>query len=99
MTTQELEVLIRELLRDIYKAEYIGKLEVTDEGKGFLIKLGMATPEVPIIIYTELKGDKLKKFLKKDLRDRKLLPHDYGYVQLAYFTNCSPVNRKCCDKR
>ena len=99
MTAQELEAVILELLRDIYKAEYIGKLSVTKTDLGYLIKLGMGTPEAPIIIYVELEGDNLVKFLKKDLRDRQLSPSNFGYVQTMYpYDECRNQKQKCCDK-
>lgn len=40
----------------------------------------MNVPEYPIVIYTELKGDKLLKFLKKELRDRNLSPEFFGNI-------------------
>lgn len=99
MSTQELEALILDYMKDIYKAEYRGKLKVTQELNGYLIELGMLTPETPIVIYTELQGDKLKKFLKDELRNRQLSPENYGYISLVYPTSCKPINTKCCDKR
>lgn len=100
MTPQQLEALILELMKDIYNADYIGKLKVEEIGEGFLIKIGMQTPEVPITIYTEEKGDKLIKFLKKELRDRNLDPHYFGSISLVYRAVCNNVqNKKCCDKR
>lgn len=87
-------------MKNIYKADYIGKLEVLKKPEGFLIKIGIPTPEAPIILYTELKGDKLIEFLEKDLRDRKLSPHFFGTIKLAYPVGCNNhVNRKCCDKQ
>lgn len=97
MTPQELKQLILNILKDLYKADYIGKLQVTKECNGFLIKLGMNVPEYPIIIYTELTGDKLLKFLKKELRDRNLSPEFFGNIQLTYFYHYNNKNRKCCD--
>ena len=100
MTVQELEVVILDSMKDIYNADYVGKLTVTKELNGFLIKLGMNTPEAPIIIYTELTGDKLLKFIRKELRDRNLSPRFFGNVSLVYPSNCNnQVNRKCCDTR
>lgn len=99
MTEQELEVAILENMKDIYKADYIGKLKVTKYEKGFLVQLGLGTPEVPINIYTELDNDALIKFLRKELRDRRLSPRNFGYISLVYPTTCNPINRKCCDTR
>lgn len=99
MSTQELEALILDYMRDIYNAEYIGKLNVEKRLHGYLIELGMMTPETPIVIYTELKGDKLKKFIKDELRNRQLSPDNYGYVSLVYKTPCGKINTKCCDTK
>lgn len=99
MSEQELEALILDSMRDIYKAEYIGKLKVEKKLNGYLIELGMLTPEAPIVIYTELEGDKLKKFIKDELRNRQLSPENYGYISLVYKAQCKPINTKCCDQR
>lgn len=99
MSTQELEALIRDNMKDIYNAEYKGKLKVEQKLNGFLIEIGMLTPEAPIVIYTELTGDKLKKFIKDELRNRQLSPENFGYISLVYKTSCKPINTKCCDKR
>lgn len=96
MTTQELELAIREYLKDIYKADYIGKLSVT-KPNGYLIKLGLNTPDTPITIYTELEDDSLKKFLIKELRDRRLSPYFFGNLELIYPSVCNNVKKKCCD--
>ena len=98
MTTQELEALILELIKDIYNAEYIGKLKVTKAGNGYLIQLGMDVPEYPISIYAELEGDKLIKFLKEELHNRHLSSAYFSSIQLVYKALCQPVNTKCCDQ-
>jgi hypothetical protein len=53
MEPKDLEVLILELMRDIYNAEYIGKLKVEQKGEGYLIKFGLHNNDYPLIIYTE----------------------------------------------
>lgn len=97
MSTLELEALIHDSFMDIYKAEYKGKLKVEQKLNGFLIEIGMLTPEAPIVIYTELKGDKLKKFIKDEIRNRQLSPDNFGYLSLVYPTSCKPINTKCCE--
>lgn len=96
MTTQELEQQILQLLTDIYKAKYIGKLEVKKIGKGFSIKLGLLTPEAPYHIYAELDGKPLIKFIRQQLIDRRLNPEFFQQVQTTYISHC---NTKCCDKK
>ena len=50
MTSQELEAAILECIRDIYKADYVGKLSLEEVEFGWLIKFGMITPEAPITL-------------------------------------------------
>lgn len=99
MTTQDLEQVIRDCLRNIYNADYIGKLEVKKYPEGFLINLGLGTPEAPHSIYTELKGEKLIKFLKKEFRDMQINPYNFGYIQLTDFSSCNNEKKPCCDTR
>lgn len=99
MKIQELEQVIRQLLMDIYKAEYIGKLKVEKIGKGYSIKLGLLTPEAPYHIYAELEGESLIKFIKQQLIDRKLTPEFFQKVQTTYISHCNKTNTKCCDKK
>lgn len=99
MSSQELEALIRDNIRDIYKAEYKGKLRVEEKLNGYLIEIGMLTPEAPIVIYTELKGDKLKKFIREEIQNRQLSPENYGYISTVYPTSCEPINTRCCEER
>lgn len=99
MTTQDLEVAIRECITDICKAQYVGKLKIKEYPEGWLINIGMGVPEAPITIYTEIKDDeKLIKFIKTDLRNRRISPHDFGAISTTYFNNDTCLKRKCCDK-
>ena len=100
MTTEELEVAILENMKDIYKADYIGKLSVSKESSnGYLIKLGLSFPEAPVTIYIETDDDtKLIKFLRKELRDRHLNPQFFGSISLVYpAANNNCIKNKCCD--
>lgn len=99
MTTQDLEQVIRDCLKTIYKADYIGKLEVKKMLNGYLINLGLGTPDAPISLYIELEGKELIKFLMKEFRDRRINPYNFGYIQLTYPVSCNNINRKCCDTR
>lgn len=86
-------------MKDIYEAEYIGKLKVEKIGKGFAIKLGLNIPEHPLTIYTELEGDDLIKFIKQELYNRHLISNDYYHIQRVYKVPCQPINKKCRDER
>lgn len=99
MTSQELEVAIRECIRDIFKADYVGKLKATEFEQGWLITFGMITPEAPITLSIPFKDmDKILKFIKKDFQDRNIRADDFGYIQMTYFNNNSCIKKKCCVK-
>ncbi len=96
MTTSELEQVTRDYLRDIYKREYIGKIQInTLSPQGYIIKLGMYTPEQPITIYAELSDDKFLKFLKEDLKSRRFNLKYFGELNLVHPYDCSPRNTIC----
>lgn len=102
MTEQELEQVTREYMRDIYKAEYIGKMRVEKvQPYGYLIKLGLNTPECPYIIYAELKDKEFLEFLREQLKTMKLHMVFYGKLLKAMPPECNTVNRACScnDKR
>lgn len=99
MTTTELKALILEIMQDTYNAKYIGKLNVEHVGDGWLIQLGLNTPDNPASIYTELQGDELIKFLKTEFNNRHLSSAHYGSLQLVYKARTTPLNTACCDKR
>lgn len=96
MTEQELERVILEYLEDIYKAKYIGKLKVTKLIPfGYQVSLGMNTPECPQIIYAELKDKEFLKFLREELRNKKLNMAFYGKLQKAMPPECNTINKAC----
>lgn len=99
MTTQELKALILELMKDIYDAEYIGKLKVDKVGDGWCIKLGLDNPDHPLTIYTELQDEALIKFLRKEFHARHLVTNRYFSMQKVYKALTHPINTKCCDER
>lgn len=93
MTTTELEQVIREYIRTIYKKEYIGKIDIQKiDPQGYSIKLGMLTPERPMTIYAELEDKAFLKFLKEELKARRFNLVHYGQLDLRVHetrgTNC-----------
>ena len=99
ITTQELEVQIRELIKDIYKKEYIGKITIESLNPGYCIKFGLDMPEHPYVICAQLEDKVFLKFLKKELRHIKWFEQDYGGVALQYpVEQCSPIKKCCNDK-
>lgn len=96
MTEQELEQVIHEYLRDIYKSQYIGKLKVSKlKPQGYEIRLGMNTPECPYIIYAELDDSSFLKFLYNELRSRKLDRVFYGKLFKTMPPECNIINKAC----
>lgn len=96
MTIPELEQVILDYLKDMYHKRYIGKLSIQKlEPEGYYIKMGMNTPNQPIVIYAELPDDEFLKFLKRDLKDRRFNLVDFGELRLQYHTPCEPINPKC----
>ena len=93
MTTTELEQVIREYIRTIYKKEYIGKIDIQKiDPQGYSIKLGMLTPERPMTICAELEDKAFLKFLKEELKARRFNLVHYGQLDLRVHetrgTNC-----------
>lgn len=95
MTEQELEQVIHEYLLDIYDAYYIGKLKVKKLPVGYEVRLGMNTPECPYIIYAELEDEKFLKFLREELRNRKLDMVFYGKLFKTMPPECNVINKAC----
>lgn len=97
----ELEQVIRELIRDIYKKEYLGKIHINKLNPiGYSIKLDLGIRNKPVTIYAELEGEQLYSFLKQEIKDRRFNLVDYGELNLVNQYDCSPINKSCCnDKR
>ena len=95
MTTQELEQVIHDYIIDIYKMKYIGRMKITKlDPVGYCIQLGMDRPYQPTTIYAEFPDDKFLKFLKQELRDRKLDLTQYGELNLIHHPNSTVCNDK-----
>lgn len=96
MTVQELEQVTLEYIQDMYKAAYIGKIKVEKVNPvGYMIKLGMNTPECPNIIYAELPDKEFLEFLKDELRSMNLHLRFYGKLFKTMPPECNTVNRAC----
>lgn len=97
MTEIELEQAILELIQDIYKSEYIGKIKVQKiEPIGYCVKLGMNTPEAPLVIYAEIKEDQnFLKFMEKELKERRLDKVYYSKLFKTMPPECNVINRAC----
>lgn len=96
MTEQELEQAILEQFRDIYKAEYLGKLKVRKlHPCGYEVQLGMNTPECPDIIYAELEDRKFLEFIKNELKHRRFNTIFYGKLNKTMAPECTLTNKAC----
>lgn len=97
MTLQGLEVAIKDLFREVCCKEYVGKLKLeellTTEGthRGYKLTLGMNNIDKPIIISFEGDSKSYLKFLKQELRDRRLGDTLYflGYKQYNKLESCN----------
>ena len=97
MTLQELEVAIRDLFKQIYHKEYVAKLKLeelqTAEGthRGYTLTLGMNNIDKPLIISFEGGEVAYLKFLRQELRDRRLGDTHYflGYKQYNGLESCN----------
>lgn len=96
MTAQDLEQVIHEYIRDIYKKEYIGKIHIQKLNPiGYSIKLGMDVPEKPTTIYAELEDKAFLKFLRQEIKDRLYHLVYYGKLNLFYPADCKPIKTSC----
>ncbi len=96
MKTSDLERVIRDYIRELYDMEYKGSLEVTElDPVGYCIKLGMDTPDKPVLICVELEGDALLKYLRQELINRRLGQVYYGKLELV---QPCPARTACDDK-
>ena len=99
MKTQELEQVIRDYLKDIYKREYIDKIEIQSLNPGYYIKMFTGCSYQPTIIYAELEDDKFLPLLKEELKNRRYNLIEYRELNKVYPYNKCPVNTSCqCRK-
>ena len=97
MTLQGLEVAIRDLIKELYCKEYVGKLKLeelfTSENthRGYKLTLGMNNVDKPLIISFEGDYKPFLKFLRQEFRDRRLGDTLYflGYKQYNKLESCN----------
>lgn len=101
MTIKELEQVTRDLLTDIYKRQYIGKIKIIELNPGYSIQIERNVDYHPYIICLNVKEDQLLPLLKKEIKNLKL--HYIGYGELNKvepYNECEPESTPCCcDKR
>lgn len=84
MTTQDIEQAIRDIIKDIYCAEYIGRLEVRQWALGYTLTIGLNNPERPIYIMGEGNSEDFLKLIKNELRSKRLNYTEYFLGQRLY---------------
>jgi hypothetical protein len=97
MTLQELEVATKDLFIQIYSKEYVGKLKLEEllttdnQHRGYKLTLGMNNVDKPLIISFEGDEKGYLKFLRQELRDRRLGDTHYflGYKQYNKLESCN----------
>lgn len=97
MTLQELEVATKDLFIQIYSKEYVGKLKLEEllttdnHHRGYKLTLGMNNVDKPLIISFEGDEKGYLKFLRQELRDRRLGDTHYflGYKQYNKLESCN----------
>ena len=95
MQTQ-LEDEVRTVIEDIYKAKYVGALQITpilneESQLGYKLRLGMNKDERPLYIAFEGNKDGFIKYLKQELRIRRLADTEFYYGEKLY-----KQNEECC---
>lgn len=65
-------------MKHIYKADYIGKLEIEDlDPVGYKVSFYLDNPEYPLVIIADLPDEEFIPFIKEELRYRKLVKTKY----------------------
>ena len=73
MTLTELKQVILDYIRDIYKREYVGGLDIKQlEPTGYKVSFYLNRGEYPLSIITDLPEKEFIPFIKEELRSRKL---------------------------
>ncbi len=102
MSIQDIEQATLEFIKDFYKKEYIGRIEVEKlDPEGYSVSLYPQGYYVPTVIYAELNDDKFIKYLREEIRNRKYHLQWYGQLNKREPDLCYPINKSCdChDKR
>lgn len=84
MTIQDIEQAIRDIIRELYCAEYNGRLEVKKWSLGYTLTLGLNNPERPIYIMGEGTPEDFLKLIEKELRAKRLNYTEYFLGQKIY---------------
>lgn len=73
MTLTELKQVILEYIRQLYKREYVGCLDIEYlDPTGYKVSFYLNKGENPLVIITDLSEEDFLPFIKEELRSRKL---------------------------
>lgn len=72
MTTTELKQVILDFFIENYKRQFIGKLDIQELNPGYKVSIYLDRSEYPLVIISDLEGKDFIKFIKEELRKRKL---------------------------
>lgn len=102
MSTQDIEQVILEYIKDISKRVFIGKLGVEKLNPiGYNIKFYIHGRYEPIVIHAELEDEAFLKFIRNEISLKKFHLFDSGVLNKREPTLCYPIDKscKCNDKR
>ena len=97
MTIDEIRCSILEMIEEIYKSKYTGKLFIKRmEPVGLTVVFGMNNNDKPLVISAELNDVDFMRFLRKELRERGLNTVKYFLGVKSYPDNCNgPIDTSC----
>lgn len=74
MLRLDLVTQILDYIKNLYKAEYVGFIEVTQEGTIYILRMGVPSYMMPTIISGEFDNDaKFLEYIKEELRTRNYM--------------------------
>lgn len=95
MTHIELKQVILEYMRDLYKMEYIGGIDIESlDPVGYKVSFNLDKSESPLVIIADLPDKEFLPFIKEELRSRKL--HGVKYYNA---TKLPPEPHNSCYER
>lgn len=86
---------ILQIIRDLYCCEYTGLLKVEDIPGGYCLTIGLNNDEKPLRISASLDKENFLKFIREELRQRRLDGVSYYYGYQHYADPGCPINQSC----
>lgn len=81
MTHTDLKQAIRDFCKCLYKAEFIGRIDVIDlDPTGYRVDIYVNRSECPISIISDLQDNEFLEYLKNELRVRNLVKFGHTNV-------------------